>query len=175
MKLAPGGGISFFLRYFVVPFSLVFFSLSIILAKTSAIKISVCRRKMNPSKMKKKKWEGTMPSISIIEHDAARESKNIEINWFGSSPKCGFITSGPLLEETQTRRTSPTTHKRRVCIMYIFLETNFGHATDKTDIRRTSGVRLLRKIQRIRTNIIRTCIYQDILYAYTRNQLLFLI
>lgn len=54
MKLAPGGGISFFLRYFVVPFSLVFFSLSIILAKTSAIKISVCRRKMNPSKMKKK-------------------------------------------------------------------------------------------------------------------------
>lgn len=52
-----------------------------------------------------------MPSISIIGHDAARESKNIEINWFGSSPKCGFITSGSPQKETQTRRMSSTTHK----------------------------------------------------------------
>jgi len=72
-------------------------------------------------KITEKKWEGTMPSISIIEHDAAaRESKNIEINWFGSSPKCGVITSGSPQEETQTRRPSATTRKTTVCVCVYF-------------------------------------------------------
>jgi len=61
-----------------------------------------------------------MPSISIIEHDGSRESKNIEINWFGSSPKCGFITSGSPQEETQTRRTSSAPPLVNGVCVYIF-------------------------------------------------------
>lgn len=109
MKLAPGASIPFFtprrfvFAVFISLFPLLYpipycYSMTLLAAKTSAIKISVFPdiRENECMKKKTKNWQGTTPSISIILSNRCTtpRSKNIEINWFGSPPKCGFITSG---------------------------------------------------------------------------------